>query len=117
MRATEADKHARFIDYENLPAATEGMLVTYVEELIDPATANTMPIETIEAFEDHRRVQDTIEADLDGAQGTFDYFTDARIDYQEIVAVLEREGVEKFANSFSGLIDGVADKRPRLVGA
>jgi len=39
------------------------------------------------------------------------------MDCQEIVAVLEREGVEKFANSFSELIDGVADKRQQLVGA
>jgi len=117
MRATEAHEHVRFIDDENLPAPSEGILVTYVEELIGPATANTMAIETIEAFEDHGRVQDTIERDLDGARRTFDCFTDAGIGYQEIVAVLEREGVEKFANSFGELIYGVADKRQRLVRA
>ena len=37
MRATEAHEHARSIDYENRPAPTEGILVTYVEELIGPA--------------------------------------------------------------------------------
>ena len=39
------------------------------------------------------------------------------MDCQEIVAVLEREGVEKFAGSFSELIDVVADRRRRLVRA
>ncbi len=63
------------------------------------------------------RVQDTIERDLDGARRTFDCFTDSGIDYQEIVAVLEREGVGKFANSFSELIDRVADTRQQLVRA
>ena len=34
-----------------------------------------------------------------------------------MVAVLEREGVEKFAKSFKELIDGVADKREQFVAA
>ena len=37
MRATEAHEDARFIDCENRPTPTEGILVTYVEELIGPA--------------------------------------------------------------------------------
>ena len=39
MRATEAHEHARFIDDENLPAPTEGILVTYLEALAGPATS------------------------------------------------------------------------------
>jgi transaldolase len=91
--------------------------VLYVEELIGPETVNTMPLETIEAFEDHGRVEDTLERDLDGARATFQRFADAGIDYDDIVAVLEREGVEKFATSFRELIDGVAAKRDQLVAA
>lgn len=89
--------------------------VLYVEELIGPATVNTMPRETIDAFLDHGRVEDTLERDVDGARATFERFAEAGIDYDDIVAVLEREGVEKFANSFRELIDGVADKRDQLV--
>ena len=91
--------------------------VLYVEELIGPATVNTMPIETIEAFDDHGRAQDTLERDLDMARATFERFAEAGIDYDDIVGVLEREGVDKFATSFRELIDGVAGKRDQLVAA
>src|SRR5947208_7099391 len=40
----------------------------YVEELIGPETVNTMPEETIEAFQDHARVASTLTADLDAAR-------------------------------------------------
>ncbi len=91
--------------------------VLYVEELIGPHTVNTMPRETIEAFQDHGRVQDTLERDVDDARRTLERFADAGIDYDDVVAVLEREGVEKFADSFRKLIDGVAAKRDQLVAA
>jgi transaldolase len=91
--------------------------VRYVEELIGPHTVNTMPRETVEAFTDHGRVADTLERDLDGARRTFERFADAGIAYDDVVAVLEREGVEKFDASFRQLLDGVADKRDRLIAA
>ncbi len=91
--------------------------VLYVEELIGPHTVNTMPRETIEAFQDHGRVQDTLERDLDDARLTLERFDDAGVDYDDVVAVLEREGVQKFADSFRKLIDGVAAKRDQLVAA
>ena len=91
--------------------------VLYVEELIGAQTVNTMPRETIEAFQDHGRVQSTLERDLDQARRTFERFAQAGIDYDDIVAVLEREGVEKFADSFTKLLEGVAGKRDQLVAA
>ncbi len=91
--------------------------VIYVEELIGPQTVNTMPRETIEAFMDHGRVADTLEQDLDGANRVLDQFAAAGIDYDDVVLVLEHEGVEKFASAFRELLDGVADKRRELVAA
>ncbi len=91
--------------------------VLYVEELIGRQTVNTMPRETIEAFQDHGRVEDTLERDLDDARRTFERFAAAGIDYDDVVAVLEREGVQKFGDSFGKLIDGVAAKRDQLVAA
>ena len=91
--------------------------VLYVEELIGPGTVNTMPRETIEDFQDHGRVSDTLERDVDGARETLERFAAAGVDYDDVVAVLEREGVEKFAKSFSELFDGVAAKRDQLVPA
>jgi len=91
--------------------------VLYVEELIGPNTVNTMPRETVEAFQDHGRVEPTLERDPDEARRTLERFADAGIDYDDVVAVLEREGVEKFDDSFRKLIDGVAAKRDQLVAA
>jgi transaldolase len=39
------------------------------------------------------------------------------VDYADVVAVLEREGVEKFSDSFRELLDGVRSKRGELVSA
>jgi transaldolase len=91
--------------------------VLYVEELIGPETVNTMPRETIEAFQDHGRVEPTLEQGVDEAKRTLEQLADAGIDYDDVVAVLEREGVEKFDKSFQDLIDGVSSKRDQLVAA
>jgi transaldolase len=91
--------------------------VLYVEELIGPETVNTMPEETIRAFQDHGEVALTLERDLDEAQRVFDRIAEAGVDYDDVVATLEREGVEKFADSFRELLDGVRAKRGELVSA
>jgi transaldolase len=91
--------------------------VLYVEQLIGPNTVNTVPRETVEAFQDHGRVEDTIERDVDDARRTLDQFAEAGIDYDDVVGVLESEGVKKFADSFSDLLEGVAAKRDELVAA
>jgi len=91
--------------------------VLYVEELIGQHTVNTMPRETIAAFQDHGAVQDTLERGVDDARRTLERFAQAGIDYDDVVAVLEREGVRKFADSFRKLIAGVAAKRDQLVAA
>jgi transaldolase len=89
----------------------------YVEELIGPETVNTMPQETIEAFQDHGRVGDTLEAGLDEAHRLFDDLAAAGIDYDDVVRVLEEEGVQKFIDSFTELLDGVQSKKHELVSA
>jgi transaldolase len=91
--------------------------VVYVEELIGPHTVNTMPRETVEAFQDHGQVADTLERDVDGAHRTFERVEAAGVSYDDVVAVLEREGVQKFADSFRQLLDGVAAKREELIAA
>jgi len=91
--------------------------VLYVENLIGPDTVNTMPPETIEDFQEHGRVEPTLEQDLDGARRVLEEFAAAGVDYDDVVAVLEREGVQKFSDSFTELLDGVAAKRDQLVAA
>jgi transaldolase len=91
--------------------------VMYVEELIGPQTVDTMPEETIQAFQDHGEVALTLERDLDEAKRVFERVADAGVDYDDVVAVLEQEGVQKFADSFSELLEGVRAKRGELVSA
>ena len=91
--------------------------VLYVEELIGPATVNTMPEETIEAFQDHGNVAETLTQDVDGARKLFDDLRAAGIDYDDVVDTLEREGVQKFSDSFSELMDGIKAKQGELAPA
>jgi transaldolase len=91
--------------------------VIYVEELIGPDTVNTMPPETVQAFQDHGEVRDSLTEDVDGARRTLEAFAAAGIDYDDVVATLEREGVEKFAKSFEQLFADVETKRDSMVAA
>ena len=91
--------------------------VMYVEELIGPETVNTMPKETIEAFQDHGEVRPTLEEGLDEAHQLFEELARVGIDYDDVTRVLEEEGVQKFADSFDELLDGIRAKRGELVSA
>jgi transaldolase len=90
----------------------------YVEELIGPMTVNTMPPETIEAFQEHGKVvPNTVKRDLDGARKLLDDLAKAGVDYDDVVETLEREGVEKFADSFAELLEGIRQSSRELVAA
>jgi transaldolase len=91
--------------------------VLYVEELIGPDTVNTMPRETVEAVMDHGRIERTLDRDIEGARRIFELFAEAGVDYDDVVATLEREGVEKFAKSFRELFADLESKRDALVAA
>src|SRR5918999_5348484 len=90
--------------------------VLYVEELIGPETVNTMPLETVEAFQDHGEIRGhTLLEGVDEARALLDELAAAGVDYDDVVETLEREGVEKFAASFQQLLDGIEAKRTALV--
>jgi transaldolase len=89
--------------------------VLYVEELIGPETVNTMPQETIEAFQDHGRVAPTLERGLDEARQLFADLAEVGVAYDDVVETLEREGVQKFSDSFAELLDEIGAKRGELV--
>jgi transaldolase len=91
--------------------------VMYVEELIGPETVNTMPEETIRAFQDHGTLELTLTKDVDAARKLFDDLAAAGIDYDDVSDTLEREGVQKFTDSFRELLDGISSKRGELVRA
>jgi transaldolase len=91
--------------------------VMYVEELIGPRTVNTMPDETIEAFQDHGKVAPTLEQGVDEAKRVFEQIERAGVDYDDVTDTLEREGVEKFADSFAELLEGIRAKSGELAAA
>jgi transaldolase len=91
--------------------------VMYVEELIGPRTVNTMPDETIEAFQDHGEVAPTLEQWIDEAKHVFEQIQQAGVDYADVTDTLEREGVEKFADSFAELLEGIRAKSGELAAA
>jgi transaldolase len=82
----------------------------YVDELIGPDTINTMPEETIRAFQDHGSPRPSLHEGLAGAQALLDELAEAGIGYDDVTDTLEREGVEKFEASFRDLLDSLGAK-------
>ncbi len=92
--------------------------VIYVEELVGPDTVNTMPEETIGAFQDHGKVRgDTVAEDVEAAHKLLKKLAKAGVDYDDVTETLELEGVQKFADSFVQLLDGVQSKRDLVTAA
>ncbi|TMC82557.1 MAG: transaldolase [Chloroflexi bacterium] len=83
----------------------------YVEELIGPATVNTMPVATLEAFADHGRAALTLQRDVDGARRLLDHLAVSGIDLAAITQELEDEGVAGFAKSFRESIEHLSRVR------
>lgn len=89
--------------------------VMYVEALIGPETVDTMPEDTIRAFQDHGRVAETLTQGVGEAQRLFDALERVGFDYDDMVLTLEHEGVETFVDSFAELLKGVHEKGDALV--
>jgi transaldolase len=88
--------------------------VLYVEDLVGPDTVNTMPFETIAAFQDHGVSADTLTEGIAEAHALLADLAAAGVDYEDVVVTLEAEGVQKFADSFASLLDGIRAKRVGL---
>jgi transaldolase len=91
--------------------------VLYVDDLIGAGTVNTMPRETIEAFQDHGEVALTLEDGIDEARQVFEQVAEAGVDYDDVTETLEREGVQKFIDSLAELFNDIESKRQQLVTA
>lgn len=78
----------------------------YVEELVAPRTVNTMPEATLEAVADHGEITgDTVRGGYEQARADLDALEKAGVSYDDVVRVLEDEGVEKFAKSWNDLLE------------
>jgi transaldolase len=91
--------------------------VLYVEELIGRETVNTMPEETIKDYQDHGDPKARLQTGLGDARKVFQRLREAGIDYDDVTATLEREGVQKFSESFAELLEALNEKRDSLAPA
>jgi transaldolase len=80
----------------------------YVEELVASNTVNTMPTKTMLAVADHGEIAgDQVTGNYDDARNMLDALERLGVAYGDVVAVLEREGVDKFARSWAELLSTV----------
>jgi transaldolase len=82
----------------------------YVTELVAPNTVNTMPEKTLEATFDHGEIAgDTVTGNYADAKGVLDALAGLGVDYDDVTATLEREGVDKFNVSWGELVETVSN--------
>ena len=95
------------------PAYTDTL---YVDQLIGPDTVNTMPEQTIAAFEDHARLSRTVDASVDEADEVFHRLDRLGVDIGDVGEALEDQGVAGFAKSYDGLLAMLTAKAGELAG-
>jgi transaldolase len=81
----------------------------YVTELIAPDTVNTMPEATIEATAEHAEITgDSVTGNYAQAQDVLDRMEKVGIAYDDVVKVVEAEGVDKFEKAGQEMVDTVS---------
>jgi transaldolase len=92
--------------------------VLYVENLIGRETVNTLPPDTLKAFEDHGRIiEDAVRENLDDAAAALGRLKALGIDLNTIAEKLQADGVASFTASFDQLMAALEKKRKSMIGA
>ncbi|MFK0289726.1 transaldolase [Streptomyces sp. NPDC090442] len=87
----------------------------YVDELVAPGTVNTMPEATLEATADHGEITgDTVRGRYAVAKADLDAIAALGISYDDVVQLLEDEGVEKFEAAWNDLLKSTEAELKRL---
>jgi transaldolase len=88
----------------------------YIDELVVADTVNTVPVPTIEAYQDHGNPVPPVfgAAEIEEAAVTLRHLAAVGIDYDDVVQVLEDEGVQKFIDSYRELLNSIDQKRTAL---
>ncbi len=80
----------------------------YVTGLAVAETVNTMPEKTLEATFDHAVIEgDAVSGSYEQAGATLEALSSLGVSYDDVTALLEKEGVEKFIVSWNELLDTV----------
>ena len=89
--------------------------ILYVEALAAPATINTLPDKTLQAFADHGHIAAPLAHDGGDADRMLAEFAYAHIDLDALALKLQRDGVADFVKSWHALMEGIEARRmPRL---
>lgn len=86
----------------------------YIDSLIGPDTVNTIPNATIEAFEDHGTVARTVDGGIEEARADVARLATLGIDLEDVAALLEREGIDKFIVALDELTASLTTKAAHL---
>jgi transaldolase len=82
----------------------------YVDDLVVENTVNTMPEKTLHAVEDHGEIEgDQVRPFYADAAATLQALADAGVDYDDVIQVLIKEGVDKFIKAWAELRDSVTE--------
>lgn len=92
------------------PASSD---VKYVEALIGPKTVDTIPMETLDAFREHGQAESRLETDMDRASSVLERVAQAGIDLEAISQQLEKEGIEKFNQPYSKLLNAIDQQKQK----
>jgi transaldolase len=87
----------------------------YVDNLVGPETVNTMPKKTIEAVMDHADIRPTLEEGVEEAKRLLERLREAGLDYEDVTDILEKEGIQKFADPFNEMLEEISNKSKQLV--
>lgn len=89
--------------------------VKYVEALIGAQTINTIPMETLEAFNDHGHAESRLEDDLNKATYALTQLKENGIDLDAITQELEDQGIEKFNIAYDKLLEAIEKQKKEMV--
>lgn len=84
--------------------------VKYVEPLIGPWTVNTMPLATLEAYDDHGRPAGRLDADWPRGAAVLEAVENLGIDLAEATAALLDEGIDKFVAPYDSLLAALSPR-------
>jgi transaldolase len=83
----------------------------YVRDLVVAETVNTMPEKTLDAFADHGEVLgDVVTGKAGEGRALLDRLNELGVDFEDVLVVLETEGVDKFKKSWDELLATVSDQ-------
>ena len=91
--------------------------VMYIETLIGPDTVNTVPLDTLKAYQDHGQPAARLEEGLTESRTMLSDLDSLGINLDEITHNLEVEGVDKFNKPFAKLMEALENKRKEALSA